>query len=89
MAIRNIDIVRKERNSMLDATDKFIVSDYPISDEEKSAWLTYRQALRDITDGNTVLDAENDFWPLPPRRYTLLDGMSSINLPSDYEDQYS
>ena len=89
MAIRNIDIVRKERNAMLDATDKFIVSDYPISDEEKSAWLTYRQALRDITDGNTILDIENDFWPLPPRRYILLDGMSSINLPLDYEDQYS
>jgi len=89
MAIKNIDIVRKERNAMLDATDKFMVSDYPISDEEKAAWLTYRQALRDITNGNTVLDAENDFYPLPPRRYTLLDGMSSINLPLDYVNQYN
>lgn len=82
----NINEVRRQRDMMLAATDKYMIADWPISAEEKSAWQTYRQALRDIT-GLESFNSENDFWPLPPKRYILNDG-SSINLPIDYTDQF-
>ena len=39
-------VVRKQRNSDLSATDWTQVADAPV---DKTAWATYRQALRDIT----------------------------------------
>jgi hypothetical protein len=41
--------VRNARNYHLIQTDKFMVSDYPISDSEKSRILQYRKYLRDFT----------------------------------------
>jgi len=79
--------VRRQRDMMLEATDKYLmINDWPISTEELEAWKVYRAALRDITE-LSEFNNDNDFWPLPPKRYNLLDG-GSINLPIDYEDQY-
>jgi hypothetical protein len=39
--------LRQQRNSLLDASDKYMVPDYPISDELRAEWKAYRQALRD------------------------------------------
>lgn len=83
----NIKEVRRQRDMMLEATDFYVmVSDFPISDEERQAWIDYRTQLRDITTMSSF-SIENDFWPLPPRRYKLKDG-SSINLPLDYSDRF-
>jgi hypothetical protein len=82
----NIDFIRIERDRMLKATDKYMISDWPISANEKNDWVTYRQALRDITN-LTDFSKENDFWPIPPKRYTC-DGGYSINLPLNYVDKY-
>ena len=60
-----LDDVRKERDILLDRTDKYIVADYPHPTEEaKQAWLDYRQALRDLP--SVTEDPANPVWPVPP-----------------------
>lgn len=69
----NLGLLRQERGRRLTATDMYGLSDYPFkSDENKQAWLSYRQALRDITTQypNPEVD-ENDHligivWSVPP-----------------------
>ena len=57
--------LRKERNLLLNNTDKYTINDWPHSAEEvKQAWLDYRQALRDLPSNTT--DPENPIWPTPP-----------------------
>ena len=47
--------LRQKRNSLLTATDYLALSDNTLTTEMS----TYRQALRDITDGLTTLDEVN------------------------------
>ena len=47
--------LRQRRNSLITATDYLALSDNTLT----SAMTTYRQALRDITDGLTTLDEVN------------------------------
>ena len=42
--------VRAVRKSYLEATDVYMISDFPISEEEKENYKTYRQYLRDYTE---------------------------------------
>ena len=42
------DVIRKERNIKLTATDHLITSDYPIEPNDLIEVKTYRQALRDL-----------------------------------------
>jgi hypothetical protein len=48
---RAIVELRQKRNSILASSDWTLLSDSPLSAEEKTAWLKYRQDLRDITKG--------------------------------------
>lgn len=41
---------RADRKRLLDDSDKRMLSDFPISAEEKEQWLLYREYLRNITD---------------------------------------
>ena len=50
-------VIRTQRNQMLKDTDWTQLSDSPV---DKTAWATYRQALRDIT---TQPDPFNITWP--------------------------
>ena len=43
--------VKSTRNTLLASTDWTQAVDSPLSDEKKAEFATYRQALRDITDG--------------------------------------
>ena len=69
----NLGILRGERQIRLAPTDYYGLSDYPFPDDTiKTAWLTYRQELRTITDRypNPEVD-ENDKllgvkWPVKP-----------------------
>ena len=69
----NLGLLRQERRMRLMETDMYGLADYPFkSDENKQAWLSYRQALRDITTQypNPEVD-ENDnligiVWPEKP-----------------------
>ena len=40
-------MVRSVRNSYLEATDKYMIADYPITPEVKAQYRAYRQYLRD------------------------------------------
>ena len=41
--------VREIRNQMLDESDKYMISDFPLTDEERVQMGLYRQYLRDYT----------------------------------------
>lgn len=58
------DDIRQERDFLLSRSDWTQISDSPLSDEDKAAWQTYRQALRDITETYTSLD--DVVWPGVP-----------------------
>ena len=45
------DTLRGQRESLLKNSDWTVMSDSPLSDSKKAEWVTYRQALRDITNG--------------------------------------
>ena len=56
-------MIRQDRNSLLAQTDWMANSDVTMSD----AWKTYRQELRDITEGiDTEEKAKNIVWPIKP-----------------------
>tara|TARA_Y100000004_G_scaffold190256_1_gene247115 strand:- start:903 stop:1145 length:243 start_codon:yes stop_codon:yes gene_type:complete len=54
--------LRAKRNAKLAETDIYMVSDFPITTEQKNAWQTYRQALRDMD----FSDLDNITWPTKP-----------------------
>ena len=57
--------LRNKRDRLLSSCDWVMMSDSPIAD--KTAWETYRQSLRDITNGlSTVDDVNNITWPAKP-----------------------
>ena len=48
--------VRAQRDSFLEQTDKYMLSDFPINEEEKEKYRTYRQYLRDIPQEESFPD---------------------------------
>ena len=64
---RAIAGLRQKRNSILASSDWTVLSDSPLSAEEKTAWLEYRQDLRDITVGvDTVAKVNAVIFPDKP-----------------------
>ena len=62
---RALEKLRQRRNMLISSCDWVMLSDSPIAD--KTAWETYRQALRDITNGLTTVDQVNAItWPTKP-----------------------
>ena len=60
---RAMEDLRAKRNKLLADTDHYALSDQTLSDDMR----TYRQALRDITNGlTTVADVEAVVWPTKP-----------------------
>ena len=60
---RAIAGVRSKRNALIAATDYLALSDNTLSAE----MTTYRQALRDITNGVTTVEQANSItWPTKP-----------------------
>lgn len=57
---------RKMRNNLLAASDWTQVNDSPLANETKTAWATYRQALRDITTHANWPNLNDDDWPTKP-----------------------
>lgn len=56
--------IRQQRNLMLEGTDKYMISDYPITPENLEVLKIYRQALRDVPSQKTF---PNDVtWPDAP-----------------------
>ena len=62
LAMKNL---RDKRNNLLKQSDWTVLPDSPIAD--KTAWQTYRQELRDLTNGlTTVEQVEAVTWPTKP-----------------------
>lgn len=59
-------LVRELVRAELGATDKFAIPDFPVSDADRAAWVTYRQALRDASKGNATAAAMLAAIPLRP-----------------------
>lgn len=55
---------RGERNRLLAASDWTQMPDSPLSDADKTAWATYRTALRDVPSQSGF--PGNIVWPTPP-----------------------
>jgi hypothetical protein len=64
---RAIAGLRSKRNALIASSDWTVLSDSPLSETEKTAWLEYRQDLRDITEGvNTEAKVKAVVFPDKP-----------------------
>ena len=54
--------VRAVRNQYLEQTDKYMITDYPISDEERELYKKYRTYLRDYT-------LTDNWWESEPQKF--------------------
>ena len=52
-----LDNLRAKRNKLLADSDYIVLADSPVND--KANWLTYRQSLRDLTNGLTTVAQVN------------------------------
>jgi hypothetical protein len=60
-----LDNLRAKRNKLLIDSDYVVLADSPVTD--KANWITYRQALRDITEGlDTVEKVNSTTFPKRP-----------------------
>ena len=59
---------RNIRNELLNRTDRYILSDYPISLEQQMIIKAYRQDLRNFINDNKerILNGEKIAWPEQP-----------------------
>ncbi len=57
---------RNIRNELLDKTDRYILSDYPITLEQQMIFKTYRQELRDFVNNNVIKILAGEKVDLPP-----------------------
>ena len=57
---------RTTRNKLLADSDWTQMNDSPLSNEDKAAWATYRQELRDMSDLASWPNIADDDWPVAP-----------------------
>ena len=57
---------RTTRDKLLADTDWTQMNDSPLSNEDKTAWATYRQELRDLSDLDAWPNLADDDWPVAP-----------------------
>jgi len=63
---RQSEAVRQDRNQKLARSDWTQVDDTPLTNDQKIAWATYRQQLRDITDHQNFPFLSEGDWPSEP-----------------------
>jgi hypothetical protein len=57
---------RETRNKLLADSDWTQMNDSPLSNEDKTAWSTYRQELRDVSDLDAWPNLSDEDWPVQP-----------------------
>ena len=57
---------RTTRDKLLADTDWTQMNDSPLTNEAKTAWATYRQELRDLTDSDAWPNLVDEDWPVEP-----------------------
>lgn len=55
-----------QRNALLSASDRTQLTDMPLSNTQKQAWRTYRQALRDLPTHPNFPHLQPTDWPVQP-----------------------
>ena len=60
----NYEDLRTVRDAILAESDWTQLPDSPLTDDLKSQWKVYRQALRDLPEN--TLDITNVTWPIEP-----------------------
>ena len=62
-----MEVFRNKRNLLLVNSDWTQMPDSPLTDAQKTEWQTYRQSLRDLTNGlTTVEDIDAVIFPTKP-----------------------
>ena len=56
--------IRQHRDMLLSESDKYMIEDYPITQENKNLIISYRQQLRNIPQ--TYINADDVIWPIIP-----------------------
>jgi len=65
IALNNL---RAKRNELLNESDYIVLPDSSIPSAKKSEWMTYRTALRNLTQGlDTIEKINNVTYPLKPQ----------------------
>lgn len=67
--------IRQIRNILLSESDWTQLPDAPLTDEKRTAWATFRQELRDITNQNTPYAIA---WPTNPNGRTYSLGVTRV-----------
>jgi hypothetical protein len=57
---------RATRNKLLADSDWTQMNDSPLTNEQKTAWATYRQELRDLSDLDAWPNLDDADWPVAP-----------------------
>ena len=64
-----LDNLRAKRNKLLADSDYILLADSSIPSVKKSEWMTYRTALRNLTQGlDTIEKVNNVAYPLKPSK---------------------
>ena len=66
-----LDYLKSVRQSQLDKSDKYMLSDFPITEEKREEWKVYRQAIRDLPENKNLedldpMDPNGVNWPTEP-----------------------
>jgi hypothetical protein len=59
--LSNKMMLKQRRNIILSETDKYMLSDFPITPEQLELVKQYRQALRDFTNNDYIMPDKPDF----------------------------
>ncbi len=59
--LSNKMMLKHKRNGILNETDKYMLSDFPITPEQLELVKQYRQALRDFTNNDYIIPVKPDF----------------------------
>jgi len=66
---RAINELRTKRNKLLADSDYIVLADSTFTPQKKSEWMTYRTALRNLTQGlDTIEKVNNVAYPLKPSK---------------------
>ena len=64
-----LDNLRAKRNKLLADSDYIVLADSNFTPQKKSEWMTYRAALRNLTQGlDTIEKINNVAYPLKPSK---------------------
>ena len=64
-----LDNLRAKRNKLLADSDYTVLQDSTLTPAKKSEWMTYRTALRNLTQGlDTIEKVNNVAYPLKPSK---------------------